>query len=129
MIPLGRILKARIMADGPSQPASPNRLRSVRRPVLVRGPPDGPQILPVPDDDAALAESAAVLQLLNDELTEQNRRLSEALERQKTISGDLQDILYSTDVATLLLDPKMNIRFFTPATKALFGILPGDVGR
>jgi len=41
----------------------------------------------------------------------------------------LQNVLYSTDVATLFLDQNLNIRFFTPATKALFAILPGDVGR
>jgi two-component system CheB/CheR fusion protein len=41
----------------------------------------------------------------------------------------LQNVLYSTDVATLFLDRELNIRFFTPATRALFSILPGDVGR
>jgi two-component system CheB/CheR fusion protein len=41
----------------------------------------------------------------------------------------LQNILYSTDVATLFLDTELNIRFFTPATKALFNVIPSDVGR
>jgi two-component system CheB/CheR fusion protein len=41
----------------------------------------------------------------------------------------LQNVLYSTDVATLFLDRNLNIRFFTPATRALFAIIPGDVGR
>jgi two-component system CheB/CheR fusion protein len=51
------------------------------------------------------------------------------LERQRTTSNDLQNILYSTDVATLFLDAHLNIRFFTPATKSLFNVIPGDVGR
>ncbi len=38
-------------------------------------------------------------------------------------------MLYSTEVATLFLDPALNIRFFTPATRALFNVIPGDVGR
>jgi len=58
-----------------------------------------------------------------------NSQLQETLERQRTTSDDLQNILYSTDVATLFLDRDMNIRFFTPATKALFNVIPGDVGR
>ncbi|MEJ1975469.1 MAG: HAMP domain-containing sensor histidine kinase [Acetobacteraceae bacterium] len=38
-------------------------------------------------------------------------------------------MLYSTDVATLFLDTDLRIRFFTPATKSLFSIIPSDVGR
>ena len=69
------------------------------------------------------------LQALNEELTALNSQLQETLERQRTTSNDLQNILYSTDVATIFLDSKLNIRFFTPATRALFGIIPGDIGR
>jgi PAS domain-containing protein len=50
--------------------------------------------------------------------------LSRARRRQRTTANDLQNILYSTDVATLFLDKSLNIRFFTPATKALFAIIP-----
>nr|WP_321984057.1 response regulator [uncultured Lichenicoccus sp.] len=32
-------------------------------------------------------------------------------------------------MATLFLDTDLNIRFFTPATRALFNLIPGDVGR
>jgi len=76
-----------------------------------------------------LLTSKEELQSLNEELTALNGQLHETLERQRTTSNDLQNVLYSTDVATLFLDPKLNIRFFTPATKSLFSILPGDVGR
>jgi two-component system CheB/CheR fusion protein len=55
--------------------------------------------------------------------------LQETLERQRTTSNDLQNVLYSTDVATLFLDADLNIRFFTPATKVLFHLIPGDIGR
>jgi two-component system CheB/CheR fusion protein len=76
-----------------------------------------------------LLTSKEELQSLNEELTALNSQLQETLERQRTTSDDLQNVLYSTDVATLFLDRKLNIRFFTPATRALFAIIPGDVGR
>jgi len=76
-----------------------------------------------------LLTSKEELQSLNEELTALNGQLQETLERQRTTSNDLQNILYSTDVATLFLDTELNIRFFTPATKALFSVIPSDVGR
>ena len=76
-----------------------------------------------------LMTSKEELQSLNEELTALNGQLQETLERQRTTSNDLQNVLYSTDVATLFLDTDLNIRFFTPATKALFRVIPGDVGR
>jgi two-component system CheB/CheR fusion protein len=76
-----------------------------------------------------LLTSKEELQSLNEELTALNSQLQETLERQRTTSNDLQNVLYSTDVATLFLDKQLNIRFFTPATKALFSILPSDIGR
>ena len=76
-----------------------------------------------------LLTSKEELQSLNEELTALNSQLQETLERQRTTSNDLQNVLYSTDVATLFLDSNLNIRFFTPATKSLFSLIPGDVGR
>ncbi len=76
-----------------------------------------------------LMTSKEELQSLNEELTALNGQLQETLERQRTTSNDLQNVLYSTDVATLFLDPDLNIRFFTPATKSLFNVIPSDVGR
>jgi two-component system CheB/CheR fusion protein len=76
-----------------------------------------------------LVTSKEELQSLNEELTALNGQLQETLERQRTTSNDLQNVLYSTDVATIFLDIDLNIRFFTPATKTLFNVIPGDVGR
>ena len=69
------------------------------------------------------------LQSMNEELTALNSQLQETLERQRTTSDDLQNVLYSTNVATLFLDLDMRIRFFTPATTALFPLIASDVGR
>jgi two-component system CheB/CheR fusion protein len=76
-----------------------------------------------------LLTSKEELQSLNEELTALNSQLHETLERQRTTANDLQNILYSTDVATLFLDRELRIRFFTPATKALFNVIPTDIGR
>ncbi|MEP7209706.1 MAG: chemotaxis protein CheB [Alphaproteobacteria bacterium] len=76
-----------------------------------------------------LLTSKEELQSLNEELTALNGQLQETLERQRTTADDLQNVLYSTDLATLFLDGDLKIRFFTPATKLLFNIIPGDVGR
>ncbi len=76
-----------------------------------------------------LITSKEELQAFNEELTALNGQLQETLERQRTTSNDLQNVLFSTNVATLFLDGNLNIRFFTPATKALFAVIPGDIGR
>jgi two-component system CheB/CheR fusion protein len=76
-----------------------------------------------------LLTSKEELQSLNEELTALNSQLQETLERQRTTSDDLQNVLYSTAVATLFLDTDLRIRFFTPASKSLFNIIDGDVGR
>ena len=76
-----------------------------------------------------LLTSKEELQSLNEELTALNSQLQETLERQRTTSNDLQNVLYSSGVATIFLDLGLNIRFFTPATKSLFGVIPSDVGR
>jgi two-component system CheB/CheR fusion protein len=76
-----------------------------------------------------LETSKEELQSLNEELTALNSQLHETVEQQRATSNDLQNILNSTDVATLFLDAEHNIRFFTPAAKSLFNIIASDVGR
>ena len=76
-----------------------------------------------------LLTSKEELQSLNEELTALNGQLEETLLAQRTTANDLQNVLYSTDVATLFLDRELSIRFFTPATKALFHVIAGDIGR
>ncbi len=76
-----------------------------------------------------LVASKEKLQSLNEELTALNSQLQETLERQRTTSDDLQNVLNSTNVATLFLDLDGRIRFFTPAVKAHFAIIQNDVGR
>ncbi len=67
-----------------------------------------------------LLTSKEELQSLNKELTALNGQFQETLEQQRTTSNDLQNILYSTNVATLFLDINLDIRYFTPAIRSLF---------
>ena len=76
-----------------------------------------------------LTTSKEELQSLNEELTALNSQLQETLERQRSTANDLQNILYSSDLATIFLDRNLNIRFFTPAAQALFRVIASDVGR
>ena len=76
-----------------------------------------------------LMTSREELQSLNEELTALNSQLQETLERQRSTSNDLQNILDSSGVATLFLDGELNIRFFTPAAKSLFRVIATDIGR
>ena len=50
------------------------------------------------------------LQSLNEELTALNGQLHETVEQQRETANDLQNILVSTDVATLFLDADLKIR-------------------
>jgi two-component system CheB/CheR fusion protein len=76
-----------------------------------------------------LVSSKEEMQALNEELVALNAQLQETLERQRDTSNDLQNILDSTGVATLFLDSDLNIRFFTPAARALFRVIASDIGR
>ena len=76
-----------------------------------------------------LLTSKEELQSLNEELTALNSQLQKTLERQRLASDDLQNVLYSTNVGTLFLDRDLKIRFYTPAIRALFSIISGDIGR
>jgi two-component system CheB/CheR fusion protein len=76
-----------------------------------------------------LLASKEEMQSLNEELVALNTQLHETLEQQRGASTDLQNVLYSTDVATMFLDPAFRIRLFTPATTDLFSIIRSDIGR
>lgn len=76
-----------------------------------------------------LETSHEELQSLNEELTALNGQLQETLTQQRATADDLQNILNSSDLATIFLDADLNIRFFTPAAKALFSVIATDVGR
>jgi two-component system CheB/CheR fusion protein len=88
--------------------------------------PDNAEIL-VSDDMLLMSKES--LQSLNEGLVALNGQLQELLSKQRSTSNDLQNVLYSTDMATLFLDTGLRVRLFTPTAKALFAVLPTDIGR
>jgi two-component system CheB/CheR fusion protein len=62
------------------------------------------------------------LQTVNAELEERNRALSQA-------NDDMQNLLNSTDVATVFLDDKLHIKRFTTQAKKVFSLIDTDIGR
>ena len=74
-----------------------------------------------------LETSKEELQALNEELTALNAQLQESLEQQRATAADLENILNSSDVATLFLDSAFKI--LHPAAKAFFGVSGVDIGR
>ena len=62
------------------------------------------------------------LQTVNTELEERNRALSQA-------NDDMQNLLNSTEVATVFLDDKLLIKRFTIQAKKVFSLIDSDVGR
>ncbi|MCF3974982.1 chemotaxis protein CheB [Paracoccus salsus] len=107
-------------------------LRDLEREVETHGA-DAAEALALNEEfqstNEELLASKEELQSLNEELTALNSQLQETLERHRTTANDLQNVLFSTDVATLFLDLELNIRFFTPAARAIFRVIPTDVGR
>jgi two-component system, chemotaxis family, CheB/CheR fusion protein len=83
--------------------------------------PTGKRKSPTPEERGALAEP------INMEYRSKNQQPDAV--SQRTTSDDLENILYSIDVATLFLDTNLNIRFFTPATQSLFSFGASDVGK
>lgn len=79
--------------------------------------------------DEELQASREELQRQNEALSALNSQLQETLEAHRAAANDLQMVLNSTDLATLFLDSDLNIRFFTPAARAIFRVIPTDVGR
>lgn len=62
------------------------------------------------------------LQTVNTELEERNRALSQA-------NDDMQNLLNSTEVATVFLDDKLHIKRFTTQARKVFSLIDTDIGR
>src|SRR5690606_20500487 len=76
-----------------------------------------------------LETSKEELQSLNEELNTLNNELRTKVEAVEQTNNDLNNLLASTEVATLFLDTSCRIRWFTPAIKQVLRLIPTDVGR
>lgn len=76
-----------------------------------------------------LETSREELQSLNEELNTVNRQLEEKVEEVEASSNDLNNLISSSDVATVFLDTEFCIRRFTGPAAELLHVREGDVGR
>ena len=76
-----------------------------------------------------LETSKEELQSINEELTTLNAQLREKVELLHALSDDLNNVLTSTDIPIIILDPEFRIRRFTPGMTRLLNLIPTDVGR
>ncbi|MEZ6086925.1 MAG: PAS domain-containing protein [Pirellulaceae bacterium] len=76
-----------------------------------------------------LETSKEELQSMNEELATVSQENRHRVEELSQLSHDLQNLLTSTDIATLFLDRELRIVRFTPQTEKLFNIRHTDRGR
>ncbi|HEY5043330.1 MAG TPA: PAS domain-containing protein, partial [Verrucomicrobiae bacterium] len=76
-----------------------------------------------------LMTSKEEMQSLNEELQTVNAELQSKVEELSRSNNDMKNLLNSTDIATLFLDNKFNVRRFTTQATKLIKLIPGDIGR
>jgi two-component system, chemotaxis family, CheB/CheR fusion protein len=76
-----------------------------------------------------LETSKEELQSLNEELSTVNAQLEDKVTELEQANNDLDNLLTSTNIATIFLDTSFHVRRFTPAATRLFDLTPADVGR
>ena len=76
-----------------------------------------------------LETSKEELQSINEELTTVNFELKTKVDETSKINDDLQNLISSTDIATLFVDRKMRIKWFTPRAQDIFNVISNDAGR
>jgi two-component system CheB/CheR fusion protein len=76
-----------------------------------------------------LETSKEASQTINEELRIVNNQLHTKIGELETTNDDLENLLRSTDLATIFLDLEFRIRRFTPAARRLISLMPADIGR
>jgi two-component system CheB/CheR fusion protein len=69
------------------------------------------------------------LQSVNQELITVNQKLKVKIEELSQSNDDFQNLIYSTDIATIFLDRRFRVHTFTPAASKIFNLIPADLGR
>lgn len=76
-----------------------------------------------------LETSKEELQSVNEELETVNSELAAKVDDLGRSNADLQNLLESTQIATLFLDRALRVRRFTPVARELFHLIDRDLGR
>ncbi|MDE1182268.1 CheR family methyltransferase [Paraburkholderia sp.] len=76
-----------------------------------------------------LETSKEELQSTNEELSTVNGELRARIDDANKANDDLQNLISSTEIATIFVDRAMRIKRFTPKAVDLFNLIPSDLGR
>ena len=76
-----------------------------------------------------LTTSKEEMQSLNEELQTVNLELQSRVDDLSLASNDMENLLNSTDMATVFLDSALHLRRFTRQATRIFRLIAGDVGR
>jgi len=76
-----------------------------------------------------LETSKEELQALNEELLTVNSELQSKVEERDQVTSDLENLLTSSEIATVFLGRNLNIKRFTPAIAEIFDMINADIGR
>lgn len=76
-----------------------------------------------------LTSSKEEMQSLNEELQTINAELQSKIDDYSRINNDMNNLLNSTDIATLFLDKELKIRRYTPQATKIFKLIKSDIGR
>jgi PAS domain S-box-containing protein len=76
-----------------------------------------------------LATSREELQSVNEELTTVNQELTITIEELRRSNTDFQNLINSTDIATIVLDRALLLKVSTPRARDVFNLLHSDIGR
>ncbi|MEX0937404.1 MAG: PAS domain S-box protein [Pirellulales bacterium] len=76
-----------------------------------------------------LESSQQELQSLNEELRTVNTQLEEKVELLEDANSDLSNLLSSSDIAVIYLDPQLKVRRYTPVVTEVFELASDDLGQ
>jgi two-component system CheB/CheR fusion protein len=76
-----------------------------------------------------LETSKEELQSMNEELVTVNYELKVKVEERGHINDDLQNLISSSEIATIFVNRGMHVKRYTPHAARLFNLIPTDLGR
>lgn len=76
-----------------------------------------------------LTTSKEELQSTNEELATVNTELQHKVDELAQANNDINNLLASTEIATIFLDTDLHIQRFTPTVKKIFNLIDSDIGR